>query len=117
MNTAWFLGLAADQAAPPATLSLPWWRVGVLFLIFAVLLGVWWWVNRNRLNFRSFLQQAEQKIVLREQRWINPRTVICLVEVGGESFLLAQSQGAVAWQPLGKGSAAAGTGTALAAKN
>ena len=109
MSTAWFLGVAADQAATPVlsggvgSVSLPWWRVAILAAIFIGLLGVWFWVNRERVNFRGLLQPATHKIVFEEQRYMNPRTVVCLVEVGGERFLLAQSQGALAWQPLGKG--------------
>ena len=109
MSTAWFLGVAADQAAAPilpggvAGVSLPWWRVAVLGLIFVVLLGIWLWVNRERVNLRGLLQPSTHQIVFHEQRYVNPRTVVCLVEVEGERFLLAQSQGSLAWQPLGKG--------------
>ncbi|MDE1171508.1 MAG: hypothetical protein PW734_09925 [Verrucomicrobium sp.] len=108
MHPAWFLALAeAQQPAPP----LPWWRLVVLVVIFAALLAVWAAVNRRhwtRDNLRRWLSlnpEASQ-IVVREQRWLNSKTHLCLVEVSGERFLVAQTQGAVSWQPLAKAEAA-----------
>ncbi len=126
MSMAWFLGAVAGQAAasstsavPGATASpavsslsssalataasvpaLPLWRIALLVLIFAALLGVWFWVNRGRINLRTLLQPGTQRISIQEQRWVNGRTRICLVEVEGERFLLVQGQGSAAWQPL-----------------
>jgi flagellar biogenesis protein FliO len=136
MSMAWFLGAVADQAAAAAasvpggasspasfstmasplanTAALPWWRIGLLFLIFIGLAVIWVWVNRGRVNLRSLLQPGERRIVIAEQRWLNGRTLICLVEVEGERFLLVQGQGMAAWQPL---QAKASPGPAASSKN
>ncbi len=110
---AWLLALAADQAAAP---SLPgmghlapaapsWWRIAAMLVVLGLLLLVWWKVNRGqvglgKLGLDRFLKPEARRLVLGEQRWLNGRTVVCVVEVGGERFLLAQTQGALAWQPL-----------------
>ncbi len=102
MKTGWLL-LAA--AGPPSTTGteaagVEWWRLLVLALIFGVLFGVWWWLNRNKLSFQSLLKSREQQIVIEEQRWLNSRLSIVLVQVGDERFLLAQNQHGLAWQKL-----------------
>ncbi len=118
MTTAWLLALAADQAAaasPASPASLPpvgqlagagpsWWRIAALLVVLGLLLFIWWKVNRGRfgtaLGLDRLLKPAGQRLVLGEQRWLNGRTVVCVVEIDGERFLLAQTQGALAWQPL-----------------
>ena len=133
MTTAWLLALAADQAAAvsPVSAASPvspafsgpvgqlaaagpsWWRIVALLVVLGLLLFVWWKVNRGRfgtnlgLGLDRLLKPAGQRLVLGEQRWLNGRTVVCVVEIDGERFLLAQTQGALAWQPLPKAGAAA----------
>jgi flagellar biogenesis protein FliO len=83
-----------------------WWRIAAMVAILLLLLFVWWKVNRGRLGLDRLLKPGTQRLVLGEQRWVNGRTVVCIVEVDGERFLLAQTTGAVAWQPLAKGTPA-----------
>ena len=109
-NTAWFLALVADRAggaAAPAY-ALSGWRIAILFLIFAALLGLSWKLNRGQgglglgFGFRRLLQPGAAKILIHERKWIDSRTSVSLVEAEGERFLLAQSHGTIAWQPLAK---------------
>jgi flagellar biogenesis protein FliO len=102
MKTGWLVCFAAS---PPLTTGteaagVEWWRLAFLGLIFIGLFVLWWWVNRGRINFRGLLNPKEPKIKVEDQRWLNSRSSVVLVQVEGERFLLAQSQHGVAWQKL-----------------
>ena len=101
MKTDWLLLVAGSPSAPTSgTPGMEWWRLVVLLIIFGLLLGIWWWVNRGRLNFQNLMRAREQQIQVEEQRWLNAHSCILLVQVGSERFLLAQGQHGVAWQKL-----------------
>jgi flagellar biogenesis protein FliO len=101
MKTDWLLLVASSPAAAGTeATSFEWWRLVILTLIFGVLFGLWWWVNRSKVNFQSLLKSREQLIKIEEQRWLNAHSSIALVQVGEERFLLAQNQHGLAWQKL-----------------
>ncbi|SDU24905.1 Flagellar biosynthesis protein, FliO [Verrucomicrobium sp. GAS474] len=128
MSVAWFLGAAAEQATS-ASASLPsssafasvgsaavtpplaWWRLAALIVLFAVLLGIWFYLNRSRFNLRSLGSLGStvgggRKIEVKEQRWLTSRTSVALVEVDGQRFLLAHGPDTASWQPLQPSSSA-----------
>ncbi len=99
MSAVWLLGAAAE----PAVSHLAWWRFALLGLLFAALLGIWFFLNRSRFslgNLRSFGAPGRGKIEVKDQRWLSSRIAVALVEVDGQRFLLAHGPDAVAWQPL-----------------
>jgi flagellar biogenesis protein FliO len=105
MKTGW---LGCFAASPPSTVGMEvagveWWRLLFFALIFVGLFILWWWVNRGRISFKNILKPSEPKIKVEDQRWLNSRSSVVLVQVEGERFLLAQSQHGVAWQKLASG--------------
>jgi len=111
MSAAWFLGaaeqlslsLSSGSGSAAVTPPLAWWRLGLLGLLFAALLGIWFYLNRSRLNLRglgSLGTPAGRKIEVKEQRWLNSRTAVALIEVDGQRFLLAYGPDTASWQSL-----------------
>ncbi|MFZ5806707.1 MAG: flagellar biosynthetic protein FliO [Verrucomicrobiota bacterium] len=80
--------------------SVEWWRWVLLIVLFAGLFGAWWWVNRGKINFQKLMTPPEPQIKIIERQWVSHGVAIFLVEVKGERFLLARTQGNVSWQKL-----------------
>lgn len=75
-----------------------------LLLAVGILLGlggVWFWVNRGKWELSKILKRSESRLALKENRWINQKTGVGLLEVDGERFMLAYTVGGgLAWQRL-----------------
>ncbi len=114
MSVAWFLGAVADQAqqlaqpqpaTAPLTPPLAWWRLAAMGLLFACLLGIWFYLNRSRFSLGSLRSlgspaAAGRKIEVRDQRWVSSKVAVVLVEVDGQRFLLAHGPDTASWQSL-----------------
>jgi len=112
MSAACFLAAATATAADPAVQAalpsgavppLAWWRLALLLVLFAGLIGLWAYLNRSRFSLRALAGGANapgRKIEVRDQRWLTSRTAIALVEVDGQKFLLAYGPDTATWQPL-----------------
>jgi flagellar biogenesis protein FliO len=105
--TGWLIWLAANAPLPANTANpaagdgVEWWRLLLLVLLMGALFGFWWWVNRGRLNLQDLIKPKTPEIKVIEQRWLQSRISLLLVEVDGRRYLLATTPHSVAWQPLG----------------
>jgi hypothetical protein len=70
----------------------------ILGLLFAGLIGFWFW-SRRHANVRTRTGGGLLKIS--QKKWLDKGTGVCLVEIEDERFLLAYTAGGgVTWQPL-----------------
>lgn len=82
--------------------ALPWWRWLILILFFAALGVAWWWAKRGELKQILSGKRVDPRLKIVERRYLGPKAYVLLVEVDGQTFLLAQTGAAAAWQPLEK---------------
>ncbi len=80
--------------------QIEWWRWILLIILFGVLFGVWWWVNRGKLNWKTLVKAPQSQIKVLERLWVSHQLALFLVEVGKEKFLLARTPGSLSWQKL-----------------
>lgn len=93
---------AAESLAGQSTTGLDWWRWLGLFFVFAGLLACWILVQRGQIG-PGWARRTTQRLNVLETRSVGNRTSVSLVEVDGETFLLAhQSGGGLSWQRLGR---------------
>lgn len=83
---------------------LEWWRIAVMTGFMLALGGVWLVVSRDHVKtqIRQFMggQGPSQKIRIVERKSLTAKTSVTLLEVEGETFLLAESAGGLAWKEL-----------------
>jgi hypothetical protein len=80
--------------------TIEWWRWFILIAIFGSLLGLWWWVNREKLTWKKLTTPPQYKIKVLERQWVSNHLTLFLVEVDGNRYLLARTNGSLSWQPL-----------------
>ena len=75
----------------------------ILVLLFAGLLGAWYWSKRQaRLNGGTARTNGGS-FRITQKRWLDQKTGVCFVESEGHTFLLAYTVGGgVSWQPVVK---------------
>jgi len=75
----------------------------ILGLLFAGLVGLWFWSRRQAANRGPLGATLGASFRILQKRWIDQRTGICLVEAEDQVFLLAYTAGGgVSWQQLDK---------------
>ncbi len=80
--------------------TMTWWRWLLLALFFGALGGVALWARRGAGRFEDILRRSSSRLLVRETRWLANRASVALIEVDGQTYLLAQSPGGVAWQKV-----------------
>jgi hypothetical protein len=76
------------------------WRWLLLAFFFAALGALWWWSKAGELKELMSGKRKEPRLKVVERRYLSPKASVFLVEVDGQSYLLAQSGTSAAWQPL-----------------
>lgn len=80
---------------------IPWWRWVLVILFFGGLGAFWWWSKMGEIKTMLAGKKGPgPRLKIVERRYAGPKATILLVEVDGQSFLLAQTGAAAAWQPL-----------------
>ena len=75
----------------------------LLVLLFAGLLGTWFWSRRQATRNGPLGSHPGSSFKVLQKRWVDQRTGVCLVEAEDQTFLLAYTVGgSVSWQPLEK---------------
>jgi hypothetical protein len=75
----------------------------ILFLLFAGLIGLWFWSRRQAAAPGPLGGAPGSSFKVLQKRWIDQRTGVCLVEAEEKIFLLAYTVGGgVSWQALDK---------------
>jgi hypothetical protein len=81
--------------------NLEWWRVVLILVLLGGLVAAWLWLNRSRLSWNKLVKPLPQRIKLLDRNWLNSKTVIYLLEIDGQKYLLASSGGAITFQRFG----------------
>jgi hypothetical protein len=75
----------------------------LLGLVFAGLLGLWFWSRRKASRQGLLGGTIGPSFKVLQKRWVDQRTGVCLVEAEEQTFLLAYTVGGgVSWQALKK---------------
>lgn len=77
-----------------------WWRILVIIVVLGALAALWLWINRDTLSWEKVVNPPARRIKILERHWLASQVALFLVEVDGQAFLLARTQGGLAWQPL-----------------
>lgn len=80
---------------------IPWWRWALVILFFGGLGAFWWWSKMGEIKtLLAGKKTGGPRLKIIERRYVGPKSSVVLLEVDGQSFLLAQTSAAAAWQPL-----------------
>lgn len=80
--------------------ALTWWRWLLLFLLMGGLVGVWLYLNRNRLHPKQWLAPQNTWIQIIERKWLGPKNTLLLIQVESQFFLLSQTAQGSSWQTI-----------------